>query len=143
MNKFSIKSSSPLDNNEIEYQTLTRPRSKSKDHKRNKGKQKENLSDNQLSKSKKYRDINPPIPKEYENSIMESRIVEYDDFVFVENRIKEIYPKLSIDFNLVYRASEDGDKAVDFHNKCDRIGPNVTIIKTKKGYIFGGFTIKN
>ena len=143
VNKFSIKSSSPLDNNEIEYQTLTRPRSKSKDHKRNKGKQKENLSDNQLSKSKKYRDINPPIPKEYENSIMESRIVEYDDFVFVENRIKEIYPKLSLDFNLVYRASEDGDKAVDFHNKCDRIGPNVTIIKTKKGYIFGGFTIKN
>ena len=143
VNKFSIKSRSPLDNNEIEYQTLTRPRSKSKDHKRNKEKQKENLSDNQLSKSKKYRDINPPIPKEYENSITESRIVEYDDFVFVENRIKEIYPKLGLDFNLVYRASEDGDKAVDFHNKCDKIGPNVTIIKTKKGYIFGGFTIKN
>ena len=141
VNKFSIKSSNPLDNNEIEYQTLTRPRSKSKDHKRNK--EKENLSDNQLSKSKKYRDINPPIPKEYENSITESRIVEYDDFIFVENRIKEIYPQLSLDFNLVYRASEDGDKAVDFHNKCDKIGPNVTIIKTKKGYIFGGFTIKN
>ena len=141
VNKFSIKSSNPLEKNDTEYQVLTRPRSKSKDHKRNK--EIENLSDSQLSKTKKYRDINPPIPKEYENSITESRIVEYDDFVFVENRIKEIFPKLSIDFNLVYRASEDGDKAIDFHNKCDKIGPNVTIIKTKKGYIFGGFTVKN
>ena len=141
VNKFTIKKTSPLDKNDFEYEVLTRPRSRSKEHKKNK--ELENLSENQLSKSIKYRDINPPIPKEYENNITESRIVEYDDFVFVENRIKEIYPKLNIDFNLVYRASEDGDKAVDFHNKCDKVGPNVTIIKTKKGYVFGGFTVKN
>ena len=26
--------------------------------------------------------------------------------------------------------------------KCDLIGPNISFIKTKKGYIFGGFTIR-
>ena len=44
---------------------------------------------------------------------------------------------------MVYRASEDGDKAADFHRCCDKIGPNVTLIKTRNGYIFGGFTVKN
>ena len=143
VNRFTIKKQNQLDKNDMDYETFTRPRSKSKDHKRNRDKELENLSDNQLSKSIKYKDVNPPIPKEYENSITDSRIVEYDDFVFVENRIKEIYPKLNIELNLVYRASEDGDKSKDFHKKCDKIGPNVTLIKTKKGYVFGGFTAKN
>ena len=46
-------------------------------------------------------------------------------------------------YNLVYRASEDGDKASIFHAKCDKIAPNISLIKTKKGFIFGGFTFKN
>ena len=37
----------------------------------------------------------------------------------------------------------DGDKSIDFHNKCDKIGPNITFVKTKNDYIFGGFTFKN
>ena len=44
---------------------------------------------------------------------------------------------------MIYRATEDGDKAADFHRKCDAIGPNVILIKTRKGNIFGGFTFKN
>ena len=141
VNKNNIKIHNSLEKANIEFQSLTRPRSKSKEH--NKNKEIENLANNQSLKSKKYRDINPPIPKEYENSISESKIVEYDDIIFVENRIKDIYPKSNIDFNLVYRASEDGDKSLDFHNKCDKIGPNLTVVKTKNGFIFGGFTVKN
>ena len=57
--------------------------------------------------------------------------------------MKEIYAyNRYIKLNLVYRASRDGDLAKDFHFKCDFIGPNLTLIKTKKQYIFGGFTIK-
>ena len=63
--------------------------------------------------------------------------------MFVEKKIKEIYPKYNIDYYLVYRASDDGDKSIDFHSRCDKIGPNLTIIKTVKGYVFGGFTAKN
>jgi hypothetical protein len=39
---------------------------------------------------------------------------------------------------LLYRASRDGYNAVNFHAKCDNRGKTVTIIKTKKNYVFGG-----
>ena len=75
---------------------------------------------------------------------IDSKIVNFDDIIFLKNRIKEIHPKIKeVYFNLAYRASEDGDKASDFHKKCDTIGPNVVLIKTRKGNVFGGFTFKN
>ena len=75
---------------------------------------------------------------------IDSKIVDYDDIIFLTNRIREMHPKINnVIYNLVYRASEDGDKASDFHSKCDKIGPNITLIKTKKGFVFGGFTFKN
>ena len=43
----------------------------------------------------------------------------------------------------MYRATENGDRASDFHRFCDNKGPTLTICKTKKGYIFGGFTLEN
>lgn len=43
-------------------------------------------------------------------------------------------------WKLAYRASEDGFSAVDFHRKCDNLPNTLTIIKSDKGYIFGGFT---
>lgn len=79
-----------------------------------------------------------------ESNHIESNIVKDNEIKFLINRIRDIHPRINnIYFNLVYRASEDSDKASDFHRKCDKIGPNITLIKTKKGYIFGGFTFKN
>jgi chromosome segregation ATPase len=73
-----------------------------------------------------------------------SKIVNLSDINFLQNRIMQINPKIrEVFFSLVYRASEDGDKAANFHQKCDKIGPNIVIIKTKKGSVFGGFTFRN
>ena len=78
------------------------------------------------------------------NNTINSNIVNFEDIIFLFNRIKQINSKIhDINFTLVYRASEDGDKAMDFHEKCDKIGPNIVLIKTQKGNIFGGFTFKN
>ena len=41
---------------------------------------------------------------------------------------------------LIYKAKRDGDKASDFHSKCDNRGPTITIIQTIKGSRFGGYT---
>lgn len=43
-------------------------------------------------------------------------------------------------FKLVYRGTRDGDSAKEFHKRCDKIGQNLTLVKTDKDKIFGGFT---
>ena len=41
---------------------------------------------------------------------------------------------------LIYRATIDGFKAIDFHAKCDDKENTVTIIKNNFNYVFGGYT---
>ena len=36
--------------------------------------------------------------------------------------------------------SENGYRSEDFHKYCDNKGPTLTLVKTKKNHIFGGFT---
>ena len=43
-------------------------------------------------------------------------------------------------FKLLYRATRDGFGASDFHAKCDNLPNTLTVIKTTKGFIFGGYT---
>jgi hypothetical protein len=43
-------------------------------------------------------------------------------------------------WRLIYRASEHGFDAADFHRCCDSFAPTVSIIQTDFGNIFGGFT---
>jgi hypothetical protein len=111
---------------------------------------KENTFNNKprLSNQKNYGESNysytmqPGMNSKY--NYIDSKIVDYDDIIFITNRIKEMHPRINnVMYNLVYRASKDGDRAADFHSKCDKIGPNITIIKTRKGFVFGGFTFKN
>jgi len=40
----------------------------------------------------------------------------------------------------IYLASKDGDRSVDFHEKCDNKGPTVVIVETTTGNVFGGYT---
>ena len=76
-----------------------------------------------------------------DSNILKNELITENFFIF--SKLKEIYAyNRYIKLNLVYRASRDGDLAKDFHFKCDFIGPNLTLIKTKKQYVFGGFTIK-
>ena len=99
--------------------------------------------DNQISY---YNRTNPNITPNLNRSkdSINSKIVNFSDINFLQNRIMQINPKIKeVYFSLAYRASEDGDKAANFHEKCDRIGPNVVLIKTRKGSIFGGFTFRN
>ena len=41
---------------------------------------------------------------------------------------------------LIYRGTKDGFAAKKFHLKCNYKGPTLSIIRTNKGKIFGGFT---
>jgi hypothetical protein len=43
-------------------------------------------------------------------------------------------------WRLIYRASEHGFDAADFHRCCDTFAPTISIIQTDFGNLFGGFT---
>jgi hypothetical protein len=43
-------------------------------------------------------------------------------------------------WHLLYRASEHGFTAENFHSKCDKQAKTLTIIKTTNDHIFGGYT---
>ena len=43
----------------------------------------------------------------------------------------------------MYRASEHGFTAAAFHDRCDKKGSNIAIIKSEHGMIFGGYTSLN
>jgi len=46
----------------------------------------------------------------------------------------------SIRMTPLYVASEDGDTATEFHSACDDKGPTVTIVESRKGNVFGGYS---
>ena len=77
-----------------------------------------------------------------DSKIFNKEEVNDENFLFL--KLKEIYLyNRHIKLALIYRATRDGGTARYFHMRCDLIGPNLTIIKTKKGFVFGGFTLKN
>ena len=66
-----------------------------------------------------------------------------EEFEFIEKALKnnEILLKNKIfKPKLLYRATKDGDSSKEFHNKCDNIKGTLTLVKTKKAFIFGGYT---
>lgn len=71
-----------------------------------------------------------------------SIIKKKEDINLLNSWISPLILRKNIKFKKLYRATEDGDKASDFHRLCDDKGPTLTIGKTKKGYIFGGFTLE-
>ena len=85
--------------------------------------------DNQVYYNRTNPNINPNLNISSKDSI-NSKIVNFSDITFLQNRIMQINPKIKeVYFSLAYRASEDGDKAANFHQKCDKIGPNIVLIK--------------
>ena len=61
-----------------------------------------------------------------------------EDIEFLINRL-EFNGKIK-HFDLIYSVTKNGSGVDIFHNKCDNINNTLTIIKTTKNIIFGGFT---
>ena len=71
---------------------------------------------------------------------IDSKIIDNPkDINFVIKEIESNNNKIN-NITLIYRAKEDGDTIEKFHSKCDNKSNTLMIIKTTKGYIFGGFT---
>ena len=74
------------------------------------------------------------------SNIFNSKIFnQLSDINFILDEIKKIGQNIR-GINLIYRATEEGDKIEKFNNICSNIENELIIIKTNKNYIFGGFT---
>ena len=76
---------------------------------------------------------------------IDSKIIEKkEELDLLFNRLKENsgLKDKNISFKLIFRGTEDGKNSTDFHRKCDGIGKTISIIKTIKGYKFGGYAEK-
>ena len=62
------------------------------------------------------------------------------DFSFVEKEIEKQLKKDVIWYELLYKATKDGDKSENFHSKWDNKENTLIIIKSNTGKTFGGFT---
>ena len=62
-----------------------------------------------------------------------------------ENELKMLINKINknnmkMKFNLIYKASDDSDKASAFHSNCDQAEKTLVLVETTKGRRFGGYT---
>jgi len=74
--------------------------------------------------------------------VMAQKVVNWQEIRHLNNRLNKAVSK-KLGKIPIYVASKDGDRAQDFHDKCDGKGPTVVIIKTTTGKIFGGYTDVN
>ena len=72
------------------------------------------------------------------DSLIINNDINYKELIF--NWIKEKTNKDIIKFEKIFTMSINGSSCKDFHNYCDNKGPTLTIVKTTKKKIFGGFT---
>lgn len=54
--------------------------------------------------------------------------------------LNSLFPNYSINMQLLYKASQDGDNKEAFHKKCDFHLPTLVLIEDENGNKFGGYT---
>lgn len=78
--------------------------------------------------------------KQKKNRKIYNGIIKPEELDLIEKEMKNRYNKNIIDYKLLFRASRDGYEAENFHKKCDGKGNTLTLVKTKSGRRFGGYT---
>ena len=77
----------------------------------------------------------------FKNGLLRGIIHKYAEIDKVVSRIQDILLK-GVTFRLEYKAFDIGDKAKDFHEKCDNLKMSLVLIETDKDIRFGGFTTR-
>ena len=89
-------------------------------------------------KFKENNNINNNIYKWNNKSV----IMKENEFDFIHLAIKSRINKTVKELKKLYQATIDGDRAINFHSKCDNIPYTLVIIKSGGNRRFGGFTSK-
>ena len=65
-----------------------------------------------------------------------STIIKEDEIKTIKDWIN---PNETYNFELLYKASRDGDEVITFHHLCDGKGPTLVVIKNSSDCRFGGY----
>ena len=71
---------------------------------------------------------------------IKSDIIKFNEFFIIRYGVYNKLNKYIRKYRLLFKASKDGFRAKDFHNYCDGRANTLTLVKTKTGRRFGGFT---
>ena len=90
---------------------------------------------------------NPPQPKKLsfkklKNGIVSNIIKNEGELALITQRI-ETYLNKNINYNILFFSKIDGDKALTFHQKCDKAKRSLVLIMDNEGNRFGGFTLRS
>jgi hypothetical protein len=88
------------------------------------------------------RPLSPPLPPLHPPSLPPSQPAGPPDGF--DSQIVSDFPDILAEFGsrrfvLLWRGSRDGFRFADFHRRCDRHAPTLTLILDKDGNVFGGF----
>lgn len=72
-------------------------------------------------------------------------ILKKNDFNLINNKLTQVYDGIEVEYELIYRASRDGDYAKILKKKCENVKGTLIVIQTdcidkSKRRVFGGFT---
>ena len=90
--------------------------------------------------NKKKSNIKVSKPNDLKQIFDSKLITNINQIELIKTGIKNFDKKKKIKIKLLFRASRDGDNNKSYHDKCDGIAPTISVIKTKTGYTFGGYT---
>jgi hypothetical protein len=93
------------------------------------------LDENSINENKSQ----VPYISDYEKSM----IIDNQQLKFIIDVISSKVKKTVKKLYLCYRATSDGDKAISFHEKCDRLKNIIILISTNNGKKFGGFSTES
>jgi hypothetical protein len=79
--------------------------------------------------------------EKFPNGILKDIIKDQDEIDIVINKIGEKYPGST--YKLLYKGSQDGDAAAEFHSRCDDAEKTLVIVEDNYGNRFGGFTTQD
>ena len=77
--------------------------------------------------------------EELDENILDTDIIQTQEEInFIENRLKQIYyfQDKNIKYQLLYKGTKNGDKALNFHTLVDGIKNTLTLVQSKKGIRF-------
>ena len=91
---------------------------------------------------KEIKKIIEPINKKFQEKINynKSVIMKENEFNMISLAIKSRMNKEIKELKKLYQATIDGDRAINFHYKCDNIPNTLVFIKSAGNRRYGGFT---